>query len=169
MHTNIFGQTQTGKSTLCKNIISDFQAMNIPVIVYEPFGDPFFKADLKFKEVAPFLKAVFENKNCCIFVDECGKFFSAENKHLKHLQEKLLTMGSHYGHKVFLIAQRYTQIPTTPRNQANTIILFNSSIKDGQTHAEEWNDSTLKNCINLKKGEYIYKRRMEKAEVKRVF
>lgn len=165
MHSCIYGQTESGKSTLAKRLISRFQNAGYECIVFDPIKDATFNADFSTDNINEFIQRVFSSRECMIFIDESETYFKHKNPQLN----KIVTMGRHWGHSVFLLAQRYTQIPPVVRMQASSISLFNSAYEDGKIHAAEWNAAELKKCVDLGRGEYFYKKRFEPLKKFKLF
>ena len=149
--TLILGITETGKSTLAKKLCAGYNARNIHTIVCDPLLDPDWCASFQTANPDDFVKMFFSSRDCAVFIDESGdvvgRFPSDELR-------TIATRGRHWGHDVFFIAQRATQLSATVRMQCTRLYLFTSSFEDGKILAQEFNKPELRNCAQLKKGEF---------------
>lgn len=156
-HSKIIGMTESGKTTLAKQLSKEYQQRKIPVIVLDPLGDPgwsdnpdseyFYQTDNK----AVFLSAVRASRSCAVFIDEAGESVGQYDREMYWLA----TRGRHYGHNCHFLAQRAQQIAKTVRDQCGRLYLFNCSLDDAKTLANEWNKPELKEAYTLKQGEFF--------------
>jgi len=149
----ILGMTESGKSCLAKRMASDLVKANQTVIIVDPIDARDWaetNVDTQypryFKDVVSASSFLQSNRNCFVFIDECGDHFSAGYDRGLHW---LATRSRHYGHSVTFIAQRAVQIPPTMRDQCSRLWLFTSSNVDGKIHAQEWNKPHLEQCNML--------------------
>lgn len=152
-HTLILGITESGKTTLAKKLAGVYKAKNTPVLVLEPFKSSSWGADLITDDPAHFLKVVFSNKSCAVFIDESGDMIGRYNK----VMDKLATIARHYGHNSHFITQRAAQISTTIRDQCMNVFAFKQSYDDGKILASRYVDDLFLQVPNLRQGEYIAK------------
>lgn len=152
-HTLILGITESGKTTLAKKLAANYKARNVPVLVLEPFKSASWGADLITDDPRHFLKVVFSNKSCAVFVDEGGRMIGRYSK----VMDDLATIARHYGHNSHFITQRAAQISTTIRDQCVNVFAFKQSADDGKILANRYVDDLFLSVPNLRQGEYIAK------------
>lgn len=156
----------SGKTTWAlKKAASLKKLQNKNIIVFDPFLDPRWNADFIENDQEIFLKAVWGNRNCAIFVDEGGSSVGKYNK----LMEELATRGRHWGHKVYFICQRAKQISNTIRTQCSELVIFKNSRNDTKDLADEFVEPMILEADSLQKGEFIYIRDNEKPLKLNVF
>ena len=155
-HVAIYGQTESGKSTLAKMLAAQFMAKGHGVLAYDPVNDPEWKASFKTNNFDIFLEYYWKSELCMSFIDEASRVC----KHHAADAIQTATMGRHKGHRNYYISQRANLIDVTIRDQCSHLFLFNSGLKDSILHAEEWNQPELKNATSLAKGEYYYCKKM---------
>lgn len=145
----------SGKTTLAKKKAESLQKVKgRHNIVLDPFLDPEWKADFITNKQDEFLKAVWGNRNCNIFIDESGSSVGKFNT----LMDELATRGRHWGHKVYFICQRSKMISTTVRSQCSELAIFKNSRNDTQDLADEFVEPMILEADKLAKGEFIYVR-----------
>ena len=165
MHVLVLGQTLSGKSLLSKRLANGFMRQGIGVLVYDPIGDAEWDCSFKTDNFLEFLEVYWTSERCMAFIDEagdvCGRFDGEA--------VKTATKGRHKGHINYYISQRATLLSPTIRDQCSQLFLFNSGLKDCQTHAQEWNTPELLNGTSLKKGEIYHCQRMGDTTKQRLF
>jgi hypothetical protein len=156
-HVNILGMTESGKTTLAKNLAKKYAANGIRILVYDPLSDPDWIADFKTHDIDLFLEEYWTSRQCAVFIDEAGELS------LSHSNEilKTATRGRHWGHKNHYISQRGALLPRTLRDQCSSLFMFAQSLDDAKLYAAEYNSPELKTANSLKKGEYFYTTRFE--------
>lgn len=127
------------------------------ILVLDSINDPGFKVDYSTKQPFTFLKKVFDEKNALVVVDEAGEAIGRYNGPMN----KIATQGRHLGHICIFITQRYTQLDPIVREQCGGIVLFNCSKSVAKYWAEEFNDDSLLQASDLKRGEFLFKQRLE--------
>lgn len=151
-HSLILGMTESGKTTLAKILAAKYKAAGINVLVLDPILDPTWNADYITHDPDEFLNVLWSSRSCACFVDEAGESAGQYDKAMM----KTATKSRHWGHNMHYLSQRGTMINTTIRGQCSQLFLFLSGKNDGKTHAEEWAHESLKDCTNLKKGEFFH-------------
>lgn len=164
-HSLILGMTESGKTTLAKKLAAKYKAAGIGVLVLDPICDPEWCADFQTADPDYFLETFWNSKNCAAFIDEAGESAGQYDKAMI----KTATKGRHWGHNCHYLSQRGTMINTTIRGQCSQLFLFLSGKNDGKVHSEEWANDELKNCINLKRGEFFHISRGGKLTINRIF
>ena len=151
-HSLILGMTESGKTTLAKQLAAQYKKAGINVLVLDPLKDPSWNADYQTNNPDEFLKVFWDSRRCAVFIDEAGESAGRYDKAM----ERTATKGRHWGHNVHYISQRGTMINTTIRGQCTNMFLFSTGLKDAKIHAEEWGHEELKNANKLKKGEFFH-------------
>lgn len=162
-HTAIYGMTESGKSTLAKQLVARYQARDIRVIVLDPLMTD-WGADYVTDDAAEFLRAVWRSRNCALFIDEAGESAG----HYDKAMVKVATRSRHFGHNAHFIVQRANLISNTIRDQCSYMFLFASSAQDSKQHADEWNEPELKKATQLKQFQYYHIKRMGAAQKRTV-
>jgi hypothetical protein len=152
MHMAIYGMTESGKTTLAKELCARYSALGHGTLVLDPLMDPEWKADLIFSDPDEFLEAFWASRSCRAFIDESGEVVGRYDKAMI----KTATKGRHWGHSVHYLTQRASLLSKTVRDQCGAMALFCSSKGDGKIHADEWNRDELAQCHTLAQGEYYY-------------
>lgn len=113
--------------------------------------DPDWNADFITDDQDEFLEAVWQSRNCAVFVDEAGSAIGKYNR----VMEELATKGRHWGHKCYFICQRAKQISTTIRAQCSDLAIFKQSYDDTKDLANEFVEPMINQAHTLGKGEFI--------------
>lgn len=152
--------TESGKTTLAKELAKRLKASNRPVIVLDPMHDE-WSCDFRTDDQAEFLNLFWspEWKNrdmgAHVFIDESGDAIGRYNT----LMNQTATRGRHWGHSCYFLTQRGAQLSPTVRDQCSHLFLFVSGLKDCKIHAEEWNKPELVEAANLPQGDYFHVQR----------
>jgi hypothetical protein len=155
-HVLIVGQTESGKTTAARRLALEvYQPNNRPCLVLDPFCDPAWRADFITDNPDQFLKVVFANEDCALFVDEGPETVGRYGDTMK----KLGTMSRHWGHVAHFITQRAVDIDKTMRSQCSALFLFNSDLDDCKDLAKRFNEPQLVQGVDLEQGGYFYKAR----------
>lgn len=162
MHSLILGQTESGKSALAKMIAKGLKNSGHRLCVYDPLFDPSFPFDYRSDEPDEFSEHMKSERNCHVFIDECGDFFEGVDCGW------IATRGRHHGFSVYFLAQRMVQIPRTVRDQCKRLYLFASSLADGKQHADEWNRPELSRCFLLPKLTFFLVERFGETKLLRI-
>jgi hypothetical protein len=144
----------SGKTTFAKKKAWSLQKQGYSSIVLDPFLDPEWKADFITSDADSFLEAVWNSRQCAIFVDEGGQTIGKYNT----VMEQLATRGRHWGHKCYFISQRGKQLSTTLRAQCSELAIFKQSLRDTKDLADEYVEPMINEAHSLEKGEFIYVR-----------
>ena len=172
MHGLFLGMTESGKSSCAVELARAVKLRGYCVIVLDPFLDPNWKkvSDFITDDESRFLKTVRSSRQCFVFVDEAGE--TCGNHTISKGMKWLATQSRHspYGHSCFFIAQRATMIDRTVRNQTRVLYLFETGPDDCRILAQEWNRQEIRDSgPDLAKGEYLYIRRNEKVDKRRLY
>lgn len=153
-HSLIIGMTMSGKTSLARKLVGEYQKNNISSLVLDPLEDPAWSqagARWQTADGELFLQNVFRARNCAIFVDESGEAIGRYSGEMK----KLATRSRHYGHNAHFISQRAVDIDKTIRDQCANLFCFRVSKKDAETLADEYGYEELLDCSRLEKGEFV--------------
>lgn len=161
-HALILGMTESGKTSLAKQLAANYRAKGFSILVLDPMNDPEWPADYKTTDPDEFLTVFWNSRRCMVFIDESGDAIGRYNKAM----ERTATKGRHWGHSCHYITQRGAQLSQTVRDQCSHLFLFASSLKDRKLHAEEWNAPVL--TQPLERLEYFHTTRFTKPKKGRV-
>jgi len=153
-HAIIIGQTESGKTTLCKRLASWYKNHGVGVIVLDPMFDAGWPADWKTADPVEFLEFVKDPERClqcALFVDEAG--LSLDKYAVEY--QWLTCQSRHHGHVTHIIAQRAQMVSANVRAQCSTCYAFNVNADDAKIYAREFNCAELMNAPGLAKGEFI--------------
>jgi len=148
--------TESGKTTLAKELAKRLKAKNIPVLVLDPMHDE-WAADFQTDDPDEFLNAFWSTEwkhrdsGAHCFIDESGDSVGRFNT----LMNQTATKGRHWGHSVYFLTQRGAQLSPTVRDQCSNLFLFVSGLKDCKIHAEEWNKPELIEAAQMPQGDYF--------------
>ena len=156
--------TESGKTTLAKELARRYQRAGISVIVLDPMRDQ-WAADYQTDDAGEFLKTFWASRRCMVFIDESGDAIGRYND----VMNQTATKGRHWGHSVHYITQRGAQISRTIRDQTSHLFLFATARPDAKVHAVEWNKSELETASAFKAGEYFHATRFGPAEKGNIF
>lgn len=164
-HVLIFGQTESGKTTLAKELARMYKARGVGVLVLDPMCDPQWQADYQTDDPDEFLQMVWSSERCAIFIDEAGQAVGRYDLSMIDTATK----GRHYGHNCHYISQRGAMIAVTVRDQCSQLFLFTTSKNDSKIHANEWNSDVLLTANTLDQGEYYHVTRTSPAKRLNIF
>lgn len=151
-HGLLVGKTQSGKTTLAKQMILKARSKGIKSIVLDILCDPGYNADFSTDNETEFLRMVWSSRRCLVIVDESGEAVGQYNKAMF----ALATRGRHWGHMCFFLTQKPTQLNPLIREQATNLFCFKAGHKSGILLAEDFVNLNLKNCPALEMGEYMH-------------
>ena len=157
--------TESGKTTLAKSMARNLQARGWYVVVLDPIKDPGWQADYIAADVNDLLYILKQSRSCFVFVDEAGQVCG----HHDTDNLWLATQSRHWGHSVFFISQRGSQLSKTIREQCSFLYLFACSKTDSAVLANEWNREKLLEANTLKRGEYLYAPRFKEVKKYSIF
>ncbi len=157
--------TESGKTTLARDLSKQYKARGIGVIVLDPLRDPNWHADYVTDKGDDFLECFWQSQSCAVFIDESGDAVGRYDLEM----ERTATKGRHFGHNVHYITQRHSQISTTVRGQTRFLALFRSSVDDCKIHAREWARPQLLDGAQLSQGEYLFCGRFQELQKRNIF
>lgn len=147
--------TESGKTTLAKQLAQSHHSNKIGVVVLDPMSDPEWQADYKSADPDEFLRVVWDSERCHIFVDEAGDAIGRYDATM----QQLATKGRHWGHSCYFITQRASQIAFTIRAQCRHAFVFTSAKEDCKTLAAEFNKPELLTANELPQGHFLHAQR----------
>jgi len=152
-HTLIVGITGSGKTTVAKNLAVTYRRRGVGVLVLTPCLHDGWESDYITDNPELFLQVVFLNRNCAIFVDECGEMIGRWAGPMT----KLATRSRHWGHNVHFIGQRATMIDPNVRSMCECFFIFKQSATDAKIVAIESACDVFLDAATLKKGQCLAK------------
>jgi hypothetical protein len=165
-HGLILGMTESGKTTLAKQMAREIRARTIPVIVLDPMGDPGWECDFRTSDPKRFLDVFWQSRRCVAFIDEAGESVGR----FDDLMVRTATKGRHWGHSCFYISQRGAQLSRTVRDQCSHLYLFTTALNDCKIHADEWNKPIIREKgPTLARGEFMHATRFGELEFGKLF
>lgn len=114
---------------------------------------------------AEFLRVVWASKNCNVYVDEAGDAIGRYDK----VMEQLATRGRHWGHNCHFITQRPAQLSMTVRTQCSILFCFRIDPDDAKALSKTFVAPEINEAPTLAQGEYLYIRRFQPVQRRRVF
>lgn len=145
--------TESGKTTLAKEIAKEYKKQNKPVLVLDPWVSSSWKAEYITDDPVKLNGVIRRSTKCAVFIDECGYWLKEYRKYLY----EWATTSRHYGHNTHFIAQTVPQVPPTVRVQCSNLFLFCQGKQYSKDLAAEYGADELMEAHKLKKGEYLYK------------
>lgn len=159
-HVLIAGMTESGKSTLAKQICHTYYWRGYSTAVLDPLNDPGWAADFQTRDSDTFLECARQSRSLGLFLDESGETVGRYNDSMFWLA----TRARHYGHKTHFCTQRPQQISRTVWNQCSHLFLFNISAYDAKLLADEFNKPELRQANELAQFECFYAPRFGKIQ-----
>lgn len=171
-HSLIFGMTESGKTTLAKQMCRGYFAQGYGVLVLDPMCDPGWKPespdgmDLEHKyqlkkrfyqtdDPDEFLRVFWDSRACMVFIDEAGDVVGQYDLAMR----QTATKGRHWGHCVHYLSQRGAQLSPTVRGQCEHMFLFTTARQDCELFAREWNKPELVEAAQLPRLEFFHVQR----------
>lgn len=152
-HGLFLGQTESGKTTLARQLSHKVKAQGHSVLVLDELCDPGWAADFQTADPEKFLEVFWANRSCYVFIDEAGDAVGRYDETMR----KTATRGRHWGHSCFYLSQRGATLDTTVRAQCRHLFLFTSSADDCKILAREFNCPELIQATSLPQGAYLHK------------
>lgn len=151
-HLFIIGLSQTGKSTLAKQLAHGAKQKGYGVIVCDPMNARDWIADYQTDDLDEFAEVYQDSRMCYAFIDEC---FLLDTHHHRKMLAKMNAAGRHYGIRNVMIGQRYTAVPKTARELAERKLIFRQSPDDAREIHGQYPHEAVKNLPSLGVGEYL--------------
>lgn len=144
--------TESGKTTLAKQLCWSYKRNKIKTIVLDPLLTPDWNSDFQTVDKYEFLNIVKRSRQCAIFIDESGEMIGKYNDEMHWLA----TRGRHFGHNCHFIVQRIVQLNKTVRDQCAHLFCFSVSITDAKLLADDWGKLELRDANTLKQFEFYH-------------
>jgi hypothetical protein len=151
-HMLSVGMTESGKTTLNKDLSQAYRTRGIETIVLDPLLDERWAASFITNDPDKFLQVFWSSESCAIFVDEGGDTVGKYDIAM----QRIVTSGRHLGHNVHIISQRGAQLSKTVRDQCRYLALFCSSKDDCKLYSREFNKDELLLGNQLPQGEFYF-------------
>lgn len=158
-HVLIVGTTESGKTTLARNLAAHYKRNGYGVLVLDPLSDPRWPCDFITADADEFLDVFWRSRKCIAFMDEGGESVGRYDLAM----QKTATRGRHWGHSCHYVAQDPTQLAPIVRAQCSHLFAFALSLRQSKVLAEEFNEPQLETCTKLRQGEYIHAQRFGKT------
>ncbi len=159
-HSLIVGMTESGKSTLGKQLSKLHKSAGFGILVLDPMNDPGWSADYKTDDNDAFLMRVWDSERCHVFVDEAGDAIGRYDATM----QQLATKSRHWGHSCYFLTQRAAQLAFTVRAQCRHVFVFTSAKEDCKILAAEFNKPELLQANDLPQGEFFHAQRYGPVE-----
>lgn len=157
MHTLISGVTESGKTTLARELARALAAAGQNVIVYDPVGSAtagggWPASAVVFDDSSEFFDYVERPDviGAHVFIDEAADFFGVGDKQ----NFWLLTRGRHFYLHVYLIAQRPKMIAPNARSQCGRCYMFRLAVEDADEIGRDFGHSLL-GKTSLERGDFF--------------
>jgi len=154
VHSLIVGMTESGKTSLAKQIALKLQKQGAPTMVLDILGSEWEGANYQTSNIHDFMEYVQQARDCYIFIDESGEVGKLASEFYW-----LATRSRHYGHSVFFITQRSNQMKPIIRSQCRQLFLFCSAKNDCKILYEDFNYKELLEGNNLAQGTFFHAQR----------
>lgn len=152
MHVGVLGISQSGKTSLCKELCDEYTVAGHGTLVYDPLFDDGWNASLVTADKGEFIEAYFGSQNCRVFIDESSEL----DRHADKEFAAMATRGRHYGHLNFFIAQRFTMMPRNIRSQISRVFSFRQGPEDARELSKQIGEKSLLQVSQLQRGKYMY-------------
>ena len=156
MHSLIVGTTESGKSTLAREILYHWRKQKLEAIVFDPLSYTWYDAPV-YPAIETFLEKAKTVTNHLLIIDESGT--SLDRYDADHLW--LATRSRHYGHSCVFISQRANMLSPNIRHNCELLYLFGSSPKDIQLLADDFVHPEITDMPPLEKYQFFRIRRFE--------
>ncbi len=169
MHAAIYGIGGSGKSTLGFTLASQCVANDWGVLILDPNDDdgwPVGANVRKVRDAEALMVLAKRSQRCALFIDEAGESLGRGAK--AQGVQWLTTRSRHWGHRVYVMAQRAQQVELTIRNQCSEAFVFRQSPYDARMLADQYADQLLLSAPALERGTFIHVRSCERAKLRRL-
>jgi hypothetical protein len=156
-HTLICGVTESGKTTLAREIARRMGVREHNMIVFDPVGTAtaggdWPKSAIIFNDIDKFTDYVERDdvRHAHVFVDESADVFSHSQKD----NHWMLRRGRHKGLQFFLIAQRPKMLPPNVRTQCSICYCFRLALDDLKEIAADFGHN-VKDILEVNSDEEV--------------
>lgn len=157
IHGCFFGRTFTGKTHKAQEVAAGFKRGRVGVLALVPAGEIH-----KWKEcthwvtddIDLFCAKVAASRRCAVFIE----LADADADKFDPRIRAMFTKGRHFGNRFFFVAQRFSQVEPTVREQCAFLWLFKTSIAAAKVLADEFADPLLIAAQNLPDRSFLFKR-----------
>ncbi len=156
-HIMVVGPSLSGKSVAVKDITRNVKR---DVLVFdrqsvrEGRGVNGWPRALVFKSWEKFVRAVKQKRGCVVVIDDAAKVFRDKAQRTDALW--MLEEGRHLGHMCIVIAQRYTGIDKTARENCDDVIVFKCNQQDADELAAMFAQPGLSQATKLGRYEFLH-------------
>jgi hypothetical protein len=151
-HSLIVGMTESGKTTLARDLSKILTDAGEPVIVLDPMNDPRWSCGFRTHDSEKFLEVFWSSRGCHAFIDEAGDMVGKYDE----LMRQTATKGRHWGHSCYYLSQRGAMLSVTVRAQCRHLFLFTSPLDDCKALAKDFNQPELLKANDLPQGHFYH-------------
>lgn len=151
-HSLILGMTESGKSTLAKQLIKGYVAAGIKCCVLDPILDNDWNADYLTDDPDRFLYWWGHGESLAMFIDESSETCGQWDKEMI----KTATRGRHYGHNMHYISHRGTGLSPTIRSNCTHLYLFKSDYKDCEIFKRDFCEPRILEAVELPQYHFLH-------------
>ena len=163
-HWNVYGQTGAGKSSYLRYVmIPKALKSEMPVILYDPFADPWPKGVYSTSNLDEFFKKAWAVNGALIAYDEAG----ADGRWNKGL-DKLFMQARHQGNICVALSQRPQDLSRTVRGQADKFCIFALPPLDAEFLAREIGEPRIMTAADLPELSFIVSDRWKHVTKSRI-
>ncbi len=163
MHGCFFGRSFTGKSWKAQDVAGGFKRASVGVLALAPTAEleawrrvTHWATD----DIDLFCRKVAASRRCAVFAELADSEADKFDPRIR----RMFTRGRHDGHRVFFVAQRFSQVEPTVREQCAFLWLFKTSAKAAAVMAEEFADPGLLAATTLPDRSFLFKRGNQPAQ-----
>lgn len=164
MHTLIIGMTESGKTTLGKELCRAYRAAGFSTLVFDAAFNR-WDADYQTGDAGQFFRTAVKARRCMLFIDEAGKAVKWSNREAVDIA----TMFRHFGHSAHFLGQRPAMIAPSVRYNCARLCLFRVSREDAGDLAAEWGHREIMTAPDLPAGSFLDITRFSAPKLLRVF
>lgn len=165
MHNLIVGTTQSGKTTLAKQLQRLLKGQGYSHIVLDPNGDHWPDAAFVTENPETFLREAKQWRDCYLWIDEASETCSNHDKEMHWAARR----ARHLGHSSYFISQLVHDMAKAIRTNSAGLYLFASPLSDVEILAKEWNCAELLNAPRLKQGHFYHVTRFKPVKLYNLF
>ena len=138
----------SGKSTYAKWVCEGLKKRGIKTAVLNPYLDPDWNADISFDDPWAMLAWAKQNQKYAIFLEESGEVLQREPAF-----NWFTCRARHWGHKTFVITQRYQDLAPALRNNCTQGVIFAAETMDCRDIASRYREPILLNVEKFQPGQ----------------
>ena len=170
--SGIFGQTLSGKSTLARKLVLEYEGQGMRAIVLDPHREKWGKHSIVFGANTPeameseerkFWEMVWASRHCVIVCEEAAATLRRDRELIP-----AFTRIRHNFHKLIVCGHGGADLLPTMRNQLGTVFLFQMDEDSAKFWARRFADKELLATQFLNQYEYIQKVSFQRARKRKL-